>query len=148
MLWRCVGIGPLCHICLCPGPSQHPAVIKSRACCDDIVLFYCSLQTSSSALPSRLVAGWRVLTCAISALTNKLNNKYGKKKRQNHDKDMAEELTTKLNEFTAIRTGFQRILASQSVGIINLNTGCKIFPPLTERNVWGKHCCLNLHCRT
>lgn len=80
MLWRCVGIAPLCHICLCPGPS-HPAVIKSRACCDDTVLLYCSPQTSSTTLASRLVAGWRVLKRAISVLTNKLNNKYGKKRQ-------------------------------------------------------------------
>lgn len=81
MLWGCVEIGPLCHICLCPGPSQHPAVIKSRAWCDDIVLFYCSLQTSAAAPPSRLVAGWRVLKRAISALTNKLNKYWGGEKK-------------------------------------------------------------------
>lgn len=43
------------------------------------VLFYCSLQTSAAALPSRLVAGWRVLKRAISALTNKLNKYWGEK---------------------------------------------------------------------
>lgn len=46
--------------------------------------------------------------------------------------DMPEEPPTKLNEFT-IDACFQRILASQSVGIINLNTHCKIFFP--PRNV-------------
>lgn len=48
--------------------------------------------------------------------------------------DMLEELPTKLNEFTAIYTCFQRIPASQSVRIINLNSmlyyiGCKMVSP-------------------
>ncbi|CAB1427977.1 unnamed protein product [Pleuronectes platessa] len=62
------------------GPSQYPAVIRSRACCDDFVPCHRSLQAASATPPTKLVAGWRVLKAAISVLTNKPNSKNGGKK--------------------------------------------------------------------
>lgn len=76
--WRCVEIGPRRHICLCPGPAQLPAVIKNGARRDDTELFYCSLQASDAALPSRLVGGGRTLKQATTALTNKANKDGGR----------------------------------------------------------------------
>lgn len=136
VLWWCVGIGPLCHIYLCPGLLQHPAVNTSWACCNDILLFYCSPLTSSTTLPSRLVAAQRVLKPAISALTNKLNNKRGEKAVMGHvywhkimlgHTDRPGELLVKVNELTTTCAEFQ------CVGVINLNTACEIF-----HTDWGK----------
>lgn len=73
-----VEIGPRRHICLFPGPAQLPAVIKNGAWRNDIELFYCSLQASSVALPSRLVGGGRTLKQATTALTNKANKDGGR----------------------------------------------------------------------
>lgn len=73
-------MGPLCHIYSCAAPLQHPAFIRSTALCSDILLFYWSQQTASAALPERFVAKRRAIKDPISAMTNKPNNKYGKKK--------------------------------------------------------------------
>lgn len=72
----CWNWSPMSHLRL--SPRRILQLLGVGVCCDDVVLFYCSPQT-------RLVAGWRVLKPAISALANKLNNKKDKKRRRKAD---------------------------------------------------------------